>query len=91
MRDRKLVSVSPSGGGKVSYAPLYDHVAAWGIEGLVDEEFETEIKRRLAIFFQATQPGVEIPMEIAIDEYNVFHTHLTMNVHECILPLTEGY
>lgn len=29
---------------------LYDHVAAWGIEGLVNEEFKSEIKRRLTIF-----------------------------------------
>lgn len=55
--------------------PLYDHVAAWGIEGLVTKEFEPEIKRRLTIFFEATQPGAEIPMEAAIDEYNVFHTY----------------
>ena len=33
--------------GLIYYAPLYDHVAAWGIEGLVNEEFEPEIKRRL--------------------------------------------
>lgn len=32
-------------------------------------------KRRLTIFFQTTQPGAEIPMEAAIDEYNVFHVH----------------
>nr|DAG55284.1 MAG TPA: succinoglycan biosynthesis protein [Caudoviricetes sp.]DAG55296.1 MAG TPA: succinoglycan biosynthesis protein [Caudoviricetes sp.] len=61
--------------GLIYYAPLYDHVAAWGIEGLVTKEFEPEIKRRLTIFFQATQPGAEIPMEAAIDEYNVFHTY----------------
>ena len=47
--------------GLIYYAPLYDHVAAWGIEGLVTKE--------------ATQPGAEIPMEAAIDEYNVFHTY----------------
>ena len=61
--------------GLIYYAPLYDHVAAWGIEGLVTKEFEPEIKRRLTIFFEATQPGAEIPMEAAIDEYNVFHTY----------------
>lgn len=61
--------------GLIYYAPLYDHVAAWGIEGLITKEFEPEIKRRLTIFFQATQPGAEIPMEAAIDEYNVFHAH----------------
>ena len=61
--------------GLIYYAPLYDHVAAWGIEGLVTKEFEPEIKRRLTIFFEATQPGVEIPMEAAIEEYNVFHAH----------------
>nr|WP_234025708.1 hypothetical protein [Alistipes sp. Marseille-P5061] len=61
--------------GLIYYVPLYDHVAAWGIEGLVTKEFEPEIKRRLTIFFQATQPGAEIPMEAAIDEYNVFHTY----------------
>ena len=61
--------------GLIYYAPLYDHVAAWGIEGLVTKEFEPEIKRRLTIFFQATQLGAEIPMEAAIDEYNVFHTY----------------
>ena len=61
--------------GLIYYAPLYDHVAAWGIEGLVNEEFEPKIKRRLTLFFQATQPGAEIPMETAIDEYNVFHVH----------------
>lgn len=59
--------------GLIYYAPLYDHVAAWGIEGLITKEFEPEIKRRLTIFFQATQPGTEIPLEVAIDEYNVFH------------------
>ena len=61
--------------GLIYYAPLYDHVAAWGIEGLITKEFEPEIKRRVTIFFQATQPGAEIPMEAAIDEYNVFHTY----------------
>ena len=61
--------------GLIYYAPLYDHVAAWGIEGLITKEFEPEIKRRLSIFFQATQPGAEIPLEVAIDEYNVFHAH----------------
>ena len=66
-----------AGCGRWSYllCPLYDHVAAWGIEGLVTKEFEPEIKRRLTIFFEATQPGAEIPMEAAIDEYNVFHTY----------------
>lgn len=61
--------------GLIYYVPLYDHVAAWGIEGLITKEFEPEIKRRLTLFFQATQPGAEIPMETAIDEYNVFHVH----------------
>ena len=45
--------------GLIYYAPLYDHVAAWGIEGLITKEFEPEIKRRLTLFFQATQPGAE--------------------------------
>lgn len=61
--------------GLIYYAPLYDHVAAWGIEGLITKEFEPEIKRRLTIFFHATQPGAEIPLEVAIDEYNVFHAY----------------
>lgn len=61
--------------GLIYYAPLYDHVAAWGIEGLVTKEFEPEIKRRVTLFFQTTQPGAEIPIEAAIDEYNVFHVH----------------
>ena len=61
--------------GLVYYSPLYDHVAAWGIEGLVTKELEPEIKRRVTLFFQATQPDVEIPMEAAIEEYNVFHTY----------------
>ena len=61
--------------GLIYYAPLYDHVAAWGIEGLITKEFEPEIKRRLTLFFQATQSGAEIPMEAAIEEYNVFHAH----------------
>ena len=60
--------------GLIYDTPLYDHVAAWGIEGLITKEFEPEIKRRLTLFFQATQPGTEIPMEAAIEEYNVFHT-----------------
>lgn len=61
--------------GLIYYAPLYDHVAAWGIEGLITKEFEPEIKRRLTIFFQATQPGAEIPLDVAIEEYNVFHAY----------------
>lgn len=64
--------------GLIYYAPLYDHVAAWGIEGLITKEFEPEIKRRVTIFFQATQPGIEIPIKAAIDEYNVFHTFPTV-------------
>lgn len=64
--------------GLIYYAPLYDHVAAWGIEGLITKEFEPEIKRRVTIFFQATQPGAEIPIKAAIDEYNVFHTFPTV-------------
>ena len=64
--------------GLIYYAPLYDHVAAWGIEGIITKEFEPEIKRRVTIFFQATQPGIEIPLEAAIDEYNVFHTFPTV-------------
>lgn len=64
--------------GLIYYAPLYDHVAAWGIEGIITKEFEPEIKRRVTIFFQATQPGIEIPIKAAIDEYNVFHTFPTV-------------
>ena len=64
--------------GLIYYAPLYDHVAAWGIEGIITKEFEPEIKRRVTIFFQATQPGIEIPIKDAIDEYNVFHTFPTV-------------
>lgn len=64
--------------GLIYYAPLYDHVAAWGVEGIITKEFEPEIKRRLTIFFQATQPGIEIPIKAAIDEYNVFHTFPTV-------------
>lgn len=60
--------------GLIYYAPLYDHVAAWGIEGIITKEFEPEIKRRVTLFFQATRPGVEIPMEAVIEEYNVFQT-----------------
>lgn len=29
----------------------------------------------LTLFFQVTQPGTEIPMEAAINEYNIFHAH----------------
>ena len=61
--------------GLIYCVPLYDHVAAWGIEGLVTKEFEPEIRRRVKIFFEVTQPGVEVPVEAAIEEYNVFHTH----------------
>lgn len=64
--------------GLIYYAPLYDHVAAWGVEGIITKEFEPEIKRRVTIFFQATQPGIEIPIKAAIDEYNVFHTFPTV-------------
>ena len=60
--------------GLIYDAPLYDHMAAYGIEGIVNKEFEAEISRRVRIFFQATQPDVEIPLETAIDEYNIFHT-----------------
>ena len=38
-------------------------------------QWQNEIKRRLTIFFQARQPGAEIPLEVAIDEYNVFHAY----------------
>lgn len=48
--------------GLIYYAPFYDHVAAWG-QAPSDH------------IFQTTQPGAEIPMEAAIDEYNVFHVH----------------
>lgn len=62
--------------GLVYDAPLYDHVAAWGIEGLMTKEFETEIMRRVELFFKATNPGVEIPpREAFLNEYGVFHAY----------------
>lgn len=62
--------------GLIYDAPLYDHVAAWGIDGLITKEFEPEIERRAALFFKATRPDAEVPpLENFIDEYGVFHTY----------------
>lgn len=45
--------------GLIYYAPLYDHVAAWG-------------QARLTTFFQTTQPGAEIPMKLPLTNVMFF-------------------
>lgn len=52
--------------GLIYYAPLYDHIAAWGIEGLVTKEFEPEIKRRVAIFSRQHNPEQRYPWRLPL-------------------------
>lgn len=56
--------------GLIYYTPLYDQVAAIGIEGLVPEDFAQEIERRVNIYNEGT--GNKIPAEAFIKEYNTF-------------------
>ncbi len=42
--------------GLIYDAPLYDHVAAIGIKGIITEKFEPEIRRRAEIFWRVVHP-----------------------------------
>lgn len=62
--------------GLIYDAPLYNHVAAWGIDGLIPKEFEPEIKRRTELYWKVANPKEEtIPFDVFINEYNIFHTY----------------
>lgn len=47
-------------------APLYGHVAAWGIGGFVAKESEREIGHRVTLLFKAARPGAEAWFSAAI-------------------------
>lgn len=58
--------------GLIYDAPLYDHVAAIGINGIISKEFEPEIRRRIELFWKAVHPkDTIIPFDACIEEYNV--------------------
>ena len=53
-------------------APLYDHVAAIGIKGIISKEFEPEIRRRTELFWRTAHPkDTIVPFDEIIEEYNV--------------------
>lgn len=58
--------------GLIYDAPLYDHVAAIGIKGIISKEFEPEIRRRIELFWKAAYPkDAIVPFDACIEEYNV--------------------
>lgn len=58
--------------GLIYDAPLYDHVAAIGIKGIISKEFEPEIRRRVELFWRAAHPkDTIVPFDACIEEYNV--------------------
>lgn len=58
--------------GLIYDAPLYDHVAAIGIKGIISEEFEPEIRRRAEIFWRVVHPeDTIVPFDAFIEEYNI--------------------
>ena len=59
--------------GLIYHTPVYDHVAAWGIEGILTPDFEEELMRRIGIYIGAFAPGREFTREMAREEYAVFH------------------
>lgn len=58
--------------GLIYDAPLYDHVAAIGIKGMISKEFEPEIRRRTELFWRTAHPkDTIVPFDEIIKEYNV--------------------
>lgn len=58
--------------GLIYDAPLYDHVAAIGIKGIISKEFEPEIRRRTELFWRTAHPkDTIVPFDACIEEYNV--------------------
>lgn len=57
--------------GLIYDAPLYDHVAAIGINGIISKEFEQEIRRRAELWWRAVHPeDTIVPFNEFIEEYN---------------------
>ena len=57
--------------GLIYDAPLYDHVAAIGIKGIISKEFEPEIRRRAELWWRAVHPeDTIVPFNEFIEEYN---------------------
>lgn len=57
--------------GLIYDAPLYDHVAAIGINGIISKEFEPEIRRRSELWWKAVHPeDTIVPFNEFIEEYN---------------------
>lgn len=58
--------------GLIYDAPLYDHVAAIGIEGIISKDFEPETRRRTELFWRTAHPkDTIVPFDAIIEEYNV--------------------
>ena len=57
--------------GLIYDAPLYDRVAAIGINGIISKEFEPEIRRRAELWWRAVHPeDTIVPFNEFIEEYN---------------------
>ena len=57
--------------GLIYDAPLYDHLAAIGINGIISKEFEPEIRRRAELWWRAVHPeDTIVPFNEFIEEYN---------------------
>lgn len=57
--------------GLIYDAPLYDHVAAIGINGIISKEFEPEIRHRAELWWRAVHPeDTIVPFNEFIEEYN---------------------
>lgn len=69
IKDQKWQDVAD---GLIYDKPLYDHVAAIGIKGIISKEFEPEIRRRAELFWRVVHPeDTIIPFDAFIEEYNV--------------------
>lgn len=68
IKDKKWQDVAD---GLIYDAPLYDHVAAIGIKGIISKEFEPEFRRRVELHWRVVRPeDTIVPFDEFIEEEN---------------------
>lgn len=62
--------------GLIYDAPVYDHMAAWGIEGIVTDDFKPELLRRCHLYDKALRPEGTLTTEQDLyQEYDTLRTY----------------
>lgn len=62
--------------GLIYDAPLYDHMAAWGIDGIVTDDFKPELLRRCHLYDKVFRPEATLTTEQDIyQEYDTLKTY----------------